>query len=249
MGGGQRQTLITWLQGGKWKSLSRVRLYVTPWNSPGQNTGVGSLSLLREIFPTQGSNPGLPHCRWILYQLNHKGSPRRHAIGFWVEKGVILCVFFVFLFVFCFLFFFLLYHAACGVLISRPRIKPVPPGLPWGSSKKKTFGWALGDLFWISSAPQPDLTCDCSPVHGFWSFLLIFLQTCWGDLCLCTMHYPLTCSSFWSFICLEILDSPLCNWHLVPSLQGKYMGKEWKQEQSLFSWAPKSHGWWLQPWN
>ena len=47
-----------------------------PWNSPGQNTGVGSLSLLQGIFPTQGSNPGLLHCRWILYQLSHKGSPR-----------------------------------------------------------------------------------------------------------------------------------------------------------------------------
>ena len=66
----------------KWKSLSRVWLFATPWtilyspwNSPGQNTGVGSLSLLQRIFPTQGSNPGLPHCRWILYQLSHKGSP------------------------------------------------------------------------------------------------------------------------------------------------------------------------------
>ena len=39
--------------------------------SPGQNTGVGSCSLLQEIFPTQGSNPGLSHCRWILYQLSH----------------------------------------------------------------------------------------------------------------------------------------------------------------------------------
>ena len=47
-----------------------------PWNSPGQNTGVGSLSLLQRIFPTQGSNPGLLHCRQILYQLNHKRSPR-----------------------------------------------------------------------------------------------------------------------------------------------------------------------------
>ena len=46
------------------------------WNSPGQNTGVGSLSLLQEMFPTQGSNPGLPHCRKILYQLSHKGNPR-----------------------------------------------------------------------------------------------------------------------------------------------------------------------------
>ena len=47
-----------------------------PWDSPGQNTGVGSLSLLQGTFPTQGLNPGLPHYRWTLYQLNHKGSPR-----------------------------------------------------------------------------------------------------------------------------------------------------------------------------
>ena len=56
-------------------SLQPYGLY-SPWNSPGQNTGVGSCSFLQEIFPTQGSNPGLPHCRQILYQLSHKGSPR-----------------------------------------------------------------------------------------------------------------------------------------------------------------------------
>ena len=47
-----------------------------PWNSSGQNTGVGSLSLLQGIFQTQGSCPGLPHCRQILSQLSHKRSPR-----------------------------------------------------------------------------------------------------------------------------------------------------------------------------
>ena len=46
------------------------------WNSPGQNIGVGSISLLQGIFPTQESSPGLLHCRWILYQLSHRGSPR-----------------------------------------------------------------------------------------------------------------------------------------------------------------------------
>ena len=56
-------------------SLQPHGLY-SPWNSPGQNTGVSSLSLLQRIFPTQGSNPGLPHCRQILYQLSHKGSSR-----------------------------------------------------------------------------------------------------------------------------------------------------------------------------
>ena len=45
----------------KWKSLRHVRLFASPWDSPGQNPGVGSLSLLQGIFPTQGSNPGLSH--------------------------------------------------------------------------------------------------------------------------------------------------------------------------------------------
>ena len=59
----------------KWKSLSHGRLFIwtpCPWNSPGQNTGMGSLSLLQGIFPTQGSNLD---CRRILYQLSHQGSP------------------------------------------------------------------------------------------------------------------------------------------------------------------------------
>ena len=50
--------------------------YTVPWNSAGHNTWVGSLSLLQGIFPTQGSNPGLLHCRWILSQLSHQRSPR-----------------------------------------------------------------------------------------------------------------------------------------------------------------------------
>ena len=68
----------------KWKSKSlsvvstslQLHGLYSPWNSPGQNTGVGSLSLLQGIFPTQGSNPGLPHYGQILYQLSHKESPR-----------------------------------------------------------------------------------------------------------------------------------------------------------------------------
>ena len=56
-------------------SLQPHGLY-SPWNSPGQNTRVGGCSLLQGTFPTQGLNPGLPHCRRILYQLSHWGSPR-----------------------------------------------------------------------------------------------------------------------------------------------------------------------------
>ena len=49
-----------------------------PWNSPGQNTRVDSLSLLQGNFPTQGLNSGLLHCRQILYHLSHKGSHGFH---------------------------------------------------------------------------------------------------------------------------------------------------------------------------
>ena len=47
-----------------------------PWNSLGKNTGVGCHFLLQGIFPTQGSNLGLLHCRQILYHMNHQRSPR-----------------------------------------------------------------------------------------------------------------------------------------------------------------------------
>ena len=56
------------------RGLKPARLFC-PWDFPGKNTGVGSLSLLQGIFPAQGLNPGLPHCRQILYHLSHKGSP------------------------------------------------------------------------------------------------------------------------------------------------------------------------------
>ena len=50
-------------------------------DSPGKYTGVGCHAFLQGIFPNQGSNPGLLHCRWILYQLSHQGIP---AILEWI---------------------------------------------------------------------------------------------------------------------------------------------------------------------
>ena len=67
-----RGSLCSWLVS---ESRSLVSNSLQPhglYDFPGQNTGVGSLSLLQGIFPTQGSNPGLPHRRRILYQLSHK---------------------------------------------------------------------------------------------------------------------------------------------------------------------------------
>ena len=75
----------TTVKGYKWKLLSLLWLFAThglysPRNSPRQNTGVGSLSLLQGIFPTQGLNPGLLHCRQILYQLSHKRTPKINKV-------------------------------------------------------------------------------------------------------------------------------------------------------------------------
>ena len=63
----------------KWKSLSHVRLFVTPWfiqSMKFSRSEYWSLSLFQGIFPTQGTKPGLQHWRQILYQLSHKGSTR-----------------------------------------------------------------------------------------------------------------------------------------------------------------------------
>ena len=115
----------------KWKSLSRVQLSATPWtvacqaplsmDSPGQNTGVGCHSLLQGIFPIQGSNPGLPHCRQILYHLSHQGSPR--ILG-WVyaaaaAKLLQLCL------------------TLCDPIDSSPAGSPVP-----GILQARTLEWA-----------------------------------------------------------------------------------------------------------
>ena len=59
-------------------------------DSLGKNTGAGCHALLQGIFPTQGLNPGLPHCRWILYHLSHQGSPCVCANIF--ERICVLCV-------------------------------------------------------------------------------------------------------------------------------------------------------------
>ena len=64
-------------------SLRTHGLY-SPWNSPGQSTGVGSLSSLQGIFPTHW------HCRWILYQLSHKGSP----LSLWLLNFYLLFTYF-----------------------------------------------------------------------------------------------------------------------------------------------------------
>ena len=81
----------------------------SPWNSPGQNTGVGGLSLLQGIFPTQGSNPGLLHCRQILCHLSHLGSLSSTCTN---TKSLFLC--------FCPFLILILYHSLQFCELSIP---------------------------------------------------------------------------------------------------------------------------------
>ena len=77
----------------KLKSLSCIQLFATsrtvayqalcPWDFPGKSTGMGCHFLLQGIFPTQGLNPGLPHCRQTLYHLSHQESLRCTCTQFW----------------------------------------------------------------------------------------------------------------------------------------------------------------------
>ena len=57
---------------------------LTLWDPPGQNTGVGSHSLLQGTLPNPGIDPGLPHCRQILYQMSH-----REAQEYWYGKPIL----------------------------------------------------------------------------------------------------------------------------------------------------------------
>ena len=58
----------------EWGAIAFSNGLYSSYNSAGQNTGVGSLCLLQGIFPTQGLNPGLPHCGQMLYHLSYQGS-------------------------------------------------------------------------------------------------------------------------------------------------------------------------------
>ena len=90
-----------------------------PGDSPGKNSGVGCLFLLQGIFPTQGSNPGLLHCRRILYRLSHQGSPQ--GVKSVIFQGIIFASTIVIL---CLLFMYILGKTKSIVFDVRlPRFK------------------------------------------------------------------------------------------------------------------------------
>ena len=110
-------------------------------NSLGQNTGVGSLSLLQVIFPIQESNQGLLHCRWILYQLSYQGSPLHvmHA------KSLQSCL------------------TLCDPMGSSPPGSPVH-----GILQATILEWVAFPFSWGSSQPRDQAQVSCI-VDGFFT--------------------------------------------------------------------------------
>ena len=111
----------------------------SPWNSPGQNTGVGSLSLLQQIFLTQESNRGLLHCRRFLCQLSYQGSPLLwYAVSFSCRMWLLSC--------------------SIWDLALWSRIKPEPPELgSWSLSPWTTREVTTGNFLNRLIAFKPDL--------------------------------------------------------------------------------------------
>ena len=68
-----------------WTAAARL---LCPWDSPGKNTGVGCHALLQGIFLTQSSNPGILHCRWILYHLYHLSYQQSPGYSLWGRNRV-----------------------------------------------------------------------------------------------------------------------------------------------------------------
>ena len=102
-----------------------------PWDFPGKNTGVGSHSLLQGIFPTQGSNPGLLHCRQIFYRLRHQGNPRTLGfLGLFYEKQLVLLIYIICIFyAFQLYFSYLLHRWLKALFISQIKASPFPVGV------------------------------------------------------------------------------------------------------------------------
>ena len=123
-------------------SLQPHGLY-SPWNSLGQNTGVGSLSLLQGIFATQRSNPGLLHCRQVVYQLNHQMCLEQLLSNYWLYRRWVLNTF---------------PHREASIyphtygtslLVTKATSHPITHGhlLTWGNSAKAF--WRIKSIMWI----------------------------------------------------------------------------------------------------
>jgi len=148
----------------------------SPWNSPAQSTRVGICFLLQGIFPTQGLDPGLPHCKQILYQLSQQGSAI-YTFNLYGELIVLAALTEK-------LSFASLYHVSSAHIISSPfsglcciglSVDPVP--------SHTVLNIIASQQALIPGSPSP----PCSP-------LLVLLASCLSlSLCISTKIWGLTC--------------------------------------------------------
>ena len=170
-----------WLQG----------LY-SPWNSPGQNTEVGSLSLLQGIFPTQGSNPGFPHCRDILYQLSHKGSPN------WSIADLQYYVSFI-----CTAKWFRRKLLLSGLTLCNPMDRSLPGSSVYGILRARVLEW---QECWrgAGSLPLLYILCVCVWVGGCLLYCFRIFPLLWDIECssLCYTMGPCCLSLLYVVVCI-----------------------------------------------
>ena len=116
----------------KSESCSVVSNSTTPWTTQSveysrpeyKNTRVGSYSLLQGIVPTQGLNPGLPHCRQILYQLSHQGSIYTYTHTHTHTHTYIFIYIHTHIYVFFLYSFILIYHRMLNIVLCAFRVGP-----------------------------------------------------------------------------------------------------------------------------
>ena len=150
---------------------------------------MGTLSLLQGIFPTQGSNPGLPNCRWILYQLGHEGNPYQNHIKqlLSIHNPSREC------FIWLFPPIFWSRQVASGILVPQSRIQRVPPAveaLSHGNAREalilSIFKMSAAACFLLHSLRR--YFYQCGILHGkifpvsiilpFWQSILLSHSEC-----------------------------------------------------------------------
>ena len=209
-----------------------------PWNSPGHNTGVGSCFLLQGIFPTQGSNPGLPHCRRILYQLSHKGGPLltqvciKHIQGLNAKEEKLI-----------FILFWSLEHLLCKAeLWSRSQASLILYGAGHHRAMRCSEKYKTGLLNMLMIRGK-NATCTLNIKREGWNIFLQqsqvrngFLPISFGIVwCIFTNHFGLMIT-FWGFLLCSVLFSSYWTQSISITVSTDD-GNGSKEDMSILAWS------------
>ena len=194
----------------------RPRGLYSPWNSPGQNTGVGSRSVLQGIFSTQGSNRGLLHCRQILYQLSHREIPPTLSFVFLITA-----------------------------ILTEVRWYLIVVLIPWWLTVLKIFSWTCWPsicLLWKSICADPlpifQLGCLCLWCWVVWILYIFWILTPYSDISFANIFFF---SVSGLFLLLKV--SLLCKnfFFLNRNIHSNFIQNSPKVETT-----PKSINWWME---